>query len=753
MIPQFRLSFNANKDIMVLMQHRVDIIKKGTTLLLAVFLITTSFVKQGHAEQIPFRVLLFSGGVFLLDTFNQRFPVTVNQEITPEHYTWIELTPGSKLFLQKGEHLLRMDVSGRFEVAAIDKKQGTGLSNALQFLSALSKPRSFSRQARVRSSQPVPDTPDPVFFNGIWENLVLSQTSSTTPVPPEDVMAAAAWYYQQGKPARTAYLLEHLDNDTHPRNPFLQQLRNDSLNGVPLATINEEVETTRRDVAERYRQFRYKALLIGIDQYDHPAWQPLDNPIRDITAIRQLLIDSYRFRPEDITSLENPVFSQIIDAFQHLKKTVDDQTHLIIYYAGHGYYPADEGEGYWIPRNGGDPGSQRFFIPTTVILSKMNAIKSRHTLLITDSCFSGSLIRKSRGSAVDSGFYRELSQKKSRQIITSGGLEPVSDSGRGNHSVFAGNLLQILSAERSEPLSASELAFQLRKSLKNTGVRQTPEYGRLTIPDDENGEFFFVRRDQSLVFAQTSIAPAPAVINIKESESNGLSIIGMTNPPENDGSAFQARGQESWGGLGLFHYQGRLEYNYRRPASAGTLTKVKIAASLEGKGLKAEYRRTNHRGGYGLSMDLGQFTGIRACASDGSVISEIGIQNCEDDNQFSNLNGTTLAGHFSHLGVFADYSVLTWQEISVQLGGEVQYQYYLLNRFLEETDLDSSTMGACGKSGVTYRNGKWLARLFVDFCLTTVELGGSLHKVDNTYGNDVRVLTNLSVGLAAGVEF
>lgn len=720
-------------------------------LLLASLLIATAALKTVFANQVPFRIMLYSGTVFLLDKQQRRIPAVTGQEIHREQYSRIELAPGSKLYLQKRNRLLLLETSGTISITDIENESGSLFSNALLFLTALSKPRSYTRQVKARGEQPEAQQNDPAFFEQVWENIVLGDLSSATSVASEDALAAAAWFHQQGKPERTAYILEHLDKNTHPRNPFFQQLRNDSLRGVPLAGINEAVEYTRQVAEGRLSRFRYKALLIGINQYDHPAWQPLNNPVADISAIRDLLVDMYRFQPEDVILLENPNFSDIIDSFQHLKKSIDDRTRLIIYYAGHGYYPSDEEEGYWIPKNGGDPATQRFFIPTTVILSKMKAIKSRHTLLITDSCFSGSLIRKSRGGIVDSGFYRELSEKRSRQIITSGGLEPVSDSGDGNHSVFAGSLLNILSESRETPLSASELAIELRKSLKNTGARQTPEYGRLYTADDENGEFFFIRRNQSLLFAEKQNSRTPTAE--PETTRNELAVIGMQNPPENDGSAFQAVGNEDWWGIGLLVHQGFLAYNYLHSEAGQTPRKIGISASLEGTGMRLEYRKTDYKGGYGLVFDLGQFSGIKTCSDSDTAVSEMGIRTCEEEDRKDDQNRTALSGLFAHISGFTDYSVLVWREVSVQLGGSVQYQYYRLNNFLEEDALDSSTLGICGKSGVTYRNTNWKTSLFLDFCVTALELGGSLHELDEDHASDVRHRADMNFGLAAGFLF
>lgn len=714
------------------------------------FLLLLLFVSGIHrnpvqADDDPFRIMLFSGGIFLVNHQGERIPAAIGLAIRPERFKEIELATGSRLYLQRGERLLRLERPGTIAVAEIVKEPGSLLSDTLQFLAKLTRPRSFTRQVRARGAQIDPDTSDSALFRRIWEEIALDDVSAAAAVPPEDALAAAAWFHQQDQPARTAYILEYLDNTTQPRNPFYQTLRNDSLRGVPLADINATVEETRRAATQQQQDFRYQALLIGINKYDHPAWQPLDNPVADIRSIRNLLVESYRFSPGDITILENPTFSEMINAFQELKTTVDNRTRLIIYYAGHGYYPEDEDEGYWIPRNGGDPATQRFFIPTSIILSKMKAIRSRHTLLITDSCFSGSLIRKSRGAVIGSGFYRDLSSKKSRQIITSGGLEPVSDSGSGNHSVFAGNLLQILSKERETPLSASELAIEIRKSLKNAGARQTPEYGRLYAAGDENGEFFFVRREQSLRFADSRPAAPPP--SLQDPERNGLDLIGMSNPPDNDGSAFQAVGEEPWIGVGLFYHIGFLNYNHTIPSGADAGKAVRISTSLEGSGLQLTYRRTQGKSGYGAIFNLGQFSRIKSCANTDSSLSDVGFRTCKEEEDRESVDHSTLSGYFTHLGVFADYSMAVYKRLSVQLGGAVKHRYYVLDHILEAERLNSSTLAACGKGGLAFRNLNWATRIYMDFCASTFEFGGSLHELNEDDARDVRLLGSVNVGL------
>jgi uncharacterized protein YjbI with pentapeptide repeats len=398
--------------------------------------------------------------------------------------------------LSRGKRLIEMHAPGEYGIEALFTKQTPTLTDAVSFLMQLSQPRVYSTTVLARGENDKEELTDSGYFEALWRRLVLESEEQVSTVSAGDLLAAAAWYSQQEQKARVAFILERLNTLKVGENEFYRQMRMESLRGIRLVEINQELETTRRQIAIGHTTLRYKALLIGINTYAHPAWQPLKNPVSDIRALKNVLISNYRFNADDITLLENASYDDIIEAFNQLKRFAGEDTSLLVYYAGHGYYPKDEGEGYWIPRDAGEPESLRLFLPTSTVLSKIHSIKTRHTLLIADSCFSGSLVRKTRGSESNSRFYQDLSQKKSRQIITSGGLEPVDDQGAGRHSIFAGKLIQILTQERQEPLSASELAFNLRKEVKNAWGEQTPEYGRLQIEDDENGEFFFVQLDE-----------------------------------------------------------------------------------------------------------------------------------------------------------------------------------------------------------------------------------------------------------------
>ena len=69
------------------------------------------------------------------------------------------------------------------------------------------------------------------------------------------------------------------------------------------------------------------------------------------------------------------------------------------------------------------------------------------------------------------------------------------DTGSDGHSVFANAFIDFL--ERNDAIVEAKGVYDriapiVSDKARKRGVRQTPEYGRLTAAGDENGEFFFV---------------------------------------------------------------------------------------------------------------------------------------------------------------------------------------------------------------------------------------------------------------------
>jgi hypothetical protein len=80
-------------------------------------------------------------------------------------------------------------------------------------------------------------------------------------------------------------------------------------------------------------------------------------------------------------------------------------------------------------------------------------------MLISDSCYSGTLANEVKVRVNGELQASEVLKHRSVMVMSSGGEEPVADLGKGGHSIFAWSLIRAMNLKR---------AFQPRKTRKNT---------------------------------------------------------------------------------------------------------------------------------------------------------------------------------------------------------------------------------------------------------------------------------------------
>lgn len=244
----------------------------------------------------------------------------------------------------------------------------------------------------------------------------------------------------------------------------------------------------------------YRALIIGNDAYRDPQnrWPALKTAVSDARTLAGQLRDNYGF--SDVTVLENASLRDMLRALETLVQRVMPNDSVLVYYAGHGYLDTQTERGYWVPVDAVGTDSTTFLRNST-IRDELSTIglRAKHTLLISDSCFAGSLLRTaSRGVDPDMGserYYQKVSNKKSVQIIAAGGVEYVDDNFRNSgHSPFTYFLLNELQHNNSPYLTVRELSQNVEKAVANN-VAQVPESGVLHDAGDELGEFIFLKID------------------------------------------------------------------------------------------------------------------------------------------------------------------------------------------------------------------------------------------------------------------
>ena len=256
----------------------------------------------------------------------------------------------------------------------------------------------------------------------------------------------------------------------------------DSNRGIGM--VEKKPETNRIPIGKVW------ALLIGIEEYDH--WPKLATPVRDIKALKETLISRYELSEERIRLIANKEASRqgILDGFEWVINEAGENDNVLIYYAGHG--ELDKVTGYWIPVEAHQD-KKGAYISNSNIRDYIGAMKAKHIYLVADSCFSGSLFAgamRSKPPAITARYFEEVYNRLSRQGITSGGTEPVSDEGYEGHSVFAYYFLKAL-RENNEPyLTASSLFDRIAVPVSNNS-KQTPVSRAIRDVRDEGGEFIF----------------------------------------------------------------------------------------------------------------------------------------------------------------------------------------------------------------------------------------------------------------------
>jgi hypothetical protein len=233
----------------------------------------------------------------------------------------------------------------------------------------------------------------------------------------------------------------------------------------------------------------YHALIIGISEYQRAGvgLTNLENPVPDAERLYQVLTHKYMFDSAHATLLRNPTREDILNALDHLSEVVTDKENVLIFYAGHGTYDKSKDFGYWLPADS-KPGSRGAWIANSTIKDYVGVIKSKHTLLITDACFGGSIF-KTRSSSNTIMRFNEAYRDKSRKALTSGNLSEVPDN-----SVFLKFLLKSLDENTDVFLPASLLYSRIYEPILNN-ASTSPQFGVVQGAGDEGGDFVFIKKD------------------------------------------------------------------------------------------------------------------------------------------------------------------------------------------------------------------------------------------------------------------
>ena len=255
------------------------------------------------------------------------------------------------------------------------------------------------------------------------------------------------------------------------------------------------------------------AAVIGIDDYQ--SWPKLRYAVNDAQAVRDVLIQKYHFKPENVFALydkdatREKILSLLGDKLAN-PDMVKREDRVFVFFAGHGAtrkLPSGRDLGYIIPVDAGVSDYQGQAISMSNFQDISEAIPAKHLLFVMDSCYSG--LALTRGGAAMSGtmnYLQEIARREARQMFTAGGAdEQVADNGPNGHSIFTWTLLQALDGRADlngdGVITGTELAAYVIPAVSSLS-HQTPVFGNLV--GSEGGDFIFDLKHESEFLSASS---------------------------------------------------------------------------------------------------------------------------------------------------------------------------------------------------------------------------------------------------------
>jgi hypothetical protein len=241
----------------------------------------------------------------------------------------------------------------------------------------------------------------------------------------------------------------------------------------------------------------YHALVVGCGAY-RAGWPKLPHPVADAREVAATL----KQLDWEVELLEDPGWDRLDTALNRLiagPGRAKDKA-VLFWFSGHGH-TLEEADGtklgYIVPVDAPRPsqdeiGFMRRAIDMRQIETVAKRIRSKHVLMVFDSCFSGALFTMVR--AAPSHYIEEKITEPVREFITAGREnEKVPD-----RSVFKVVFIQGIKdgyadLNRDGYVTGEELGAYLQEKVINYSRKaQHPQFGKINNPRLDKGDFVFV---------------------------------------------------------------------------------------------------------------------------------------------------------------------------------------------------------------------------------------------------------------------
>jgi len=236
-----------------------------------------------------------------------------------------------------------------------------------------------------------------------------------------------------------------------------------------------------------------KTWVIFIENSDYETFASLDGPVKDVRLMRSALAG---YEIHNLIHRSNMTKQQMerffsIELRDMVKK--NNVNSLVIWYAGHGKFQNETG--YWIPVDA-DRNDEFSFYNINNLKASMQVYANEltHTLVITDACESGpSFYQAMRNDIEIRSCNDEQAVKfKSSQVLSSAGYELASDNSQFTRT-FANSLIN-----NEDPcLPIERIVLNVGEAVTKDN-QQKPQFGKIAGLEDENGTFFFIKRESDI---------------------------------------------------------------------------------------------------------------------------------------------------------------------------------------------------------------------------------------------------------------
>lgn len=233
-----------------------------------------------------------------------------------------------------------------------------------------------------------------------------------------------------------------------------------------------------------------KTWAIFIENSDYESFASLEGPGKDVSMMRSALAN---YQVHNVIHRKNMSKSELSKFFSiELRDMIRSNrvNSILVWYAGHGKYINESG--YWIPVDASRDDEFTYY-DIKALKAAMQGYPDflTHTLVITDACESGpSFYQAMRSGIQERNCDDQASTRfKSSQVFSSAGYELAVDD-----SQFTRTFANVLTNNPSNCVPIENIVLRVISAVENT-QQQSPQFGKISGLEDEDGTFFFMPKD------------------------------------------------------------------------------------------------------------------------------------------------------------------------------------------------------------------------------------------------------------------